>query len=172
MRFSSDRQFAEKAKLFDVRWYADRCRMVCVAPAGGVGSWWFDSPVDPSVKMETFVAGEFIKSGRGTLVIAADSETVVNDFSGGITVNAGVLALAGPITSNIAGVVVFTGGELAVEQSVVTTMNDWTTLLRAESFAGLGEQAGKLMLRIIDGNAGEKLLQGRYQRSGGVVIIR
>lgn len=117
-------------------------------------------------------AGEFIKSGRGTLVIAADSETVVNDFSGGITVNAGVLELAGPITSNIAGAVVFTGGELAVEQSVVTTMNDWTTLLRAESFAGLGEQAGKLMLRIIDGNAGEKLLQGRYQRSGGVVIIR
>lgn len=117
-------------------------------------------------------AGELIKSGRGTLVIAADSETVVNDFSGGITVNAGVLELAGPITSNVVGNVVFTGGELAVEKSVVTTMNDWTTLLRAESFTGLGEQAGKLGLRIIDGNAGEKLLQGRYQRSGSAVILR
>lgn len=39
---------------------ADRYQMILVCPDGGYGSWYWDSPVDPSFKYETFVAGELV----------------------------------------------------------------------------------------------------------------
>ena len=41
---------------------ADQYNMILVCPDGGYGSWYFDSPVDPSFKYETFVSGELIKA--------------------------------------------------------------------------------------------------------------
>lgn len=39
---------------------ADMYGMIIVCPDGGIGSWYFDSPVDPAFKYETYVAGELV----------------------------------------------------------------------------------------------------------------
>ncbi|WP_245729360.1 alpha/beta hydrolase [Niabella drilacis] len=39
---------------------ADRYQMILVCPDGGYGSWYWDSPVDPSFRYETFVSGELV----------------------------------------------------------------------------------------------------------------
>ncbi|WP_300598131.1 alpha/beta hydrolase-fold protein [Niabella sp.] len=39
---------------------ADRYQMILVCPDGGYGSWYWDSPVDPSFQYETFVSGELV----------------------------------------------------------------------------------------------------------------
>ena len=38
--------------------YADRYNMLLVFPEGGYSSWYFDSPVDPSQKYETYISTE------------------------------------------------------------------------------------------------------------------
>lgn len=40
---------------------ADRYRMIIVCPDGGFGSWYWDSPVDPAFKYETFVGKELVE---------------------------------------------------------------------------------------------------------------
>jgi S-formylglutathione hydrolase FrmB len=39
---------------------ASRNDVLFVCPDGGYDSWWFDSPVDPNVRYETFIANELI----------------------------------------------------------------------------------------------------------------
>jgi len=41
---------------------ADQFSVIIVCPDGGYGSWYFDSPVDPTSKYETYVSDELIKS--------------------------------------------------------------------------------------------------------------
>ncbi len=43
-----------------VRNGADQYQMIFVCPDGGYGSWYWDSPVDPSFKYETFVSKELV----------------------------------------------------------------------------------------------------------------
>lgn len=40
---------------------ADQYQMIVVCPDGGFGSWYWDSPVDPQFKYETFVSKELIE---------------------------------------------------------------------------------------------------------------
>ncbi|MDP4206538.1 MAG: alpha/beta hydrolase-fold protein [Bacteroidota bacterium] len=49
-----------KAKGFEKA--ADQYNMIIVCPDGGFGSWYWDSPVDPTSKYETFVSSELVKS--------------------------------------------------------------------------------------------------------------
>lgn len=42
--------------------YADKFNLLIVCPDGGFGSWYWDSPVDPKMKYETFVSNELIKA--------------------------------------------------------------------------------------------------------------
>ena len=44
-----------------VREGADQYQMIFVCPDGGYGSWYWDSPVDPVFKYETFVSKELIE---------------------------------------------------------------------------------------------------------------
>lgn len=41
---------------------ADRNHLIIVCPDGGFSSWYFDSPVDPTSKYETFISGELVKA--------------------------------------------------------------------------------------------------------------
>lgn len=43
-----------------VRDGADQYQMIFVCPDGGYGSWYWDSPVDPAFKYETFVSKELV----------------------------------------------------------------------------------------------------------------
>ena len=49
-----------KAKGFEKA--ADQYGIIIVCPDGGFGSWYWDSPVDPTSKYETFVSDELVKS--------------------------------------------------------------------------------------------------------------
>lgn len=49
-----------KAKGFEKA--ADQYNMIIVCPDGGFSSWYWDSPVDPASKYETFVSDELVKS--------------------------------------------------------------------------------------------------------------
>ncbi|HEX2532399.1 MAG TPA: alpha/beta hydrolase-fold protein, partial [Chitinophagaceae bacterium] len=40
---------------------ADRYGMLIVCPDGGYGSWYWDSPVDPAFRYETYVSDELVK---------------------------------------------------------------------------------------------------------------
>jgi S-formylglutathione hydrolase FrmB len=42
----------------DLKKYADQYQLMIVCPDGGYNSWYVDSPVDPTVKFETYVAVE------------------------------------------------------------------------------------------------------------------
>lgn len=41
-----------------IKEYADRYQVMIVCPEGGYSSWYFDSPVDPTMRYETYVAME------------------------------------------------------------------------------------------------------------------
>lgn len=49
-----------KAKGFEKA--ADQYNMIIVCPDGGVSSWYWDSPVDPASKYETYISDELVKS--------------------------------------------------------------------------------------------------------------
>lgn len=38
--------------------YADEYQLMIVCPDGGYGSWYFDSPIDPAMKYETYISKE------------------------------------------------------------------------------------------------------------------
>jgi S-formylglutathione hydrolase FrmB len=41
-------------------YWADEMQIIIVCPDGGFSSWYFDSPVDPSIRYETFISGELV----------------------------------------------------------------------------------------------------------------
>jgi len=43
-----------------VKELADQYSLIIVCPDGGVGSWYWDSPIDPDFKFETFVSKELV----------------------------------------------------------------------------------------------------------------
>lgn len=49
------------AKVRNLEKLADDMKLIIVCPDGGVNSWYWDSPVDPSIRYETYVAGELVK---------------------------------------------------------------------------------------------------------------
>ncbi len=54
-------KYADWVKGFPVtQVLADQYKMIIVSPDGGFSSWYFDSPIDPSYKYETFVSKELI----------------------------------------------------------------------------------------------------------------
>ncbi|MBX2872463.1 MAG: esterase family protein [Saprospiraceae bacterium] len=42
--------------------YADQHEMIIVCPDGGFNTWYFDSPIDPSMQYETYVAKELVEA--------------------------------------------------------------------------------------------------------------
>ncbi|MXV14579.1 alpha/beta hydrolase [Hufsiella ginkgonis] len=48
-------------KVPELKEMADRYNLLIVCPDGNVTSWYFDSPVDPAWKYETYVAAELVK---------------------------------------------------------------------------------------------------------------
>jgi S-formylglutathione hydrolase FrmB len=51
---------------------ADQLHMLIVCPDGGYSSWYFDSPVDPSIRYETFISTELVKYIDAHYPTAAD----------------------------------------------------------------------------------------------------
>jgi len=43
-----------------IKSYADQMQMIIVCPDGGYSSWYFDSPLDPSYKYETYISQEVV----------------------------------------------------------------------------------------------------------------
>ncbi|QDH78445.1 esterase family protein [Echinicola soli] len=48
------------ARIADLQQYADRYGLIIVCPDAGVTSWYFDSPIDPKMQYETYVAMELV----------------------------------------------------------------------------------------------------------------
>jgi S-formylglutathione hydrolase FrmB len=67
------------SKTKGVESYADKMNIMIVCPDGGFGSWYWDSPVDPKMKYETFVSGELIAA------IDAKYSTLADRTGRGIT---------------------------------------------------------------------------------------
>ena len=58
------------SKVPELKKYADEFKILIVCPDGDYASWYFDSPVDPSMKYETFISKEvpyFIDSAYRTI---------------------------------------------------------------------------------------------------------
>lgn len=53
---------------------ADELQMIIVCPDGGFNSWYFDSPVDPSIRYETFISGELVNYIDGHYKTLADRQ--------------------------------------------------------------------------------------------------
>jgi S-formylglutathione hydrolase FrmB len=54
----------------EIKDYSDKYNMLIVCPDGGKTSWYFDSPVDPTMRYETYMTSElvvFIDSGYNTI---------------------------------------------------------------------------------------------------------
>ncbi|MCM4151450.1 esterase family protein [Arenibacter sp. N53] len=49
-------------KVSAIKQYADAYNMIIVCPDGSRTSWYFDSPVDPSMRYETYVSEELVQS--------------------------------------------------------------------------------------------------------------
>lgn len=58
--YSGNYQSDWAAPHFDTVRHADTYDMLFVVPDGGFGSWYFDSPVDPAWRYETFVSKELV----------------------------------------------------------------------------------------------------------------
>lgn len=52
--------------------YSDKYQVIIVCPDGGRDSWYFDSPTDPSVKMETYIGSEVVNYIDSSLRTKAD----------------------------------------------------------------------------------------------------
>ncbi|MBE9460259.1 alpha/beta hydrolase [Dyadobacter subterraneus] len=48
------------SKVKEVAGYADQYKLIIVCPDGNFSSWYFDSPVDPTWKYETYVSSELV----------------------------------------------------------------------------------------------------------------
>jgi S-formylglutathione hydrolase FrmB len=55
-----------------LQWEADEFGILFVCPDGGYGSWWLDSPVDSSIRYETFVTKELVPYIDGHYPTVAD----------------------------------------------------------------------------------------------------
>lgn len=53
--------YANWVKAEAVKTGADQYQMIFICPDGGYGSWYWDSPIDPTFKYETFVSSELVK---------------------------------------------------------------------------------------------------------------
>lgn len=49
-------------KVSAIKEYADKYNMIIVCPDGSKTSWYFDSPVDPSMRYETYVSKELVEA--------------------------------------------------------------------------------------------------------------
>lgn len=49
------------SKVPSIKTAADRYHLILVCPDGGFGSWYFDSPVDSSMRYETYITQELVK---------------------------------------------------------------------------------------------------------------
>ena len=54
--------------------YADQYKIMIVCPDGGFTSWYFDSPIDPTMKYETFVSKELIAAVDAKYPTIADKK--------------------------------------------------------------------------------------------------
>lgn len=54
--------------------YADSLQAILVCPDGGYGSWYFNSPVDTTVRYETFVSSELVKYTDSAYKTVADKQ--------------------------------------------------------------------------------------------------
>ena len=57
-----------------IKEYADQYHLMIVCPDGGFTSWYFDSPVDPTMKYETYVSKELIAAIDAKYNTIADSK--------------------------------------------------------------------------------------------------
>ena len=46
----------------EIKDYADKFNMIIVCPDGGYTSWYFDSPIDRSMKYETYISNELVNN--------------------------------------------------------------------------------------------------------------
>lgn len=58
--YGSYKDWVTKAK--DWQGYVDAYNMIVVCPDGGHNSWYFDSPIDPAMRYETYIAKELIQA--------------------------------------------------------------------------------------------------------------
>ncbi|MDH5474625.1 MAG: esterase family protein [Cyclobacteriaceae bacterium] len=49
------------SKVPDIKKYSDQYNIIIVCPDGGHNSWYFDSPINPQMKYETYLAKELIE---------------------------------------------------------------------------------------------------------------
>jgi S-formylglutathione hydrolase FrmB len=54
--------------------YADQYQIIIVCPDGGFTSWYFDSPIDPAMKYETYVSKELITAVDANYPTFADKK--------------------------------------------------------------------------------------------------
>jgi len=45
-----------------IKEYADKYNVIIVCPDANYSSWYFDSPIDDSIKYETYISSELVKS--------------------------------------------------------------------------------------------------------------
>ena len=64
----SDKTYAE---MEDVQFLCDRHGFIGISPDGGKYSWWWDSPVDPAFRYETFVIREVMPFVEGKYSVEA-----------------------------------------------------------------------------------------------------
>ncbi|CAM1361726.1 alpha/beta hydrolase [Tenacibaculum xiamenense] len=50
------------SKVPEIKKYSDDYNMIIVCPDGGATSWYFDSPIDSSMKYETYISSELVKT--------------------------------------------------------------------------------------------------------------
>ena len=50
------------ARVPAIKEYADNCNFIIVCPNGGYTSWYFDSPIDETMKYETYISEELVES--------------------------------------------------------------------------------------------------------------
>lgn len=64
---------------------ADQWNMMVVCPDGGFGSWYFDSPVDPSFRYETYICKELVPfiDGKFTTIANAKGRAITGLSMGG-----------------------------------------------------------------------------------------
>ena len=68
-----------------IRELADRHQLIIVCPDGGVTSWYFDSPVDPSMQYETYITKELLAEidGKYRTVAERNGRAIAGHSMGG-----------------------------------------------------------------------------------------
>ncbi|MGB4017696.1 alpha/beta hydrolase [Petrimonas mucosa] len=80
----SDNYSGWVTKVPAVKELADQYGMIIICPDGAFGSWYFDSPVDPSFRFETFVSKELVEwVDRNYMTIAKREGRAITGLSMG-----------------------------------------------------------------------------------------